>query len=788
MAENANGPLRQRLLCATWSEFHAEMRLPSLPQTKRGAKELAETLQLHGTLEDEPILLSDRDSTSFMNALDDFLSVPSKLAIIYLASHGMLPTATEPLYRLATGDTRGPNDLVRSLPITEVLRTIDAKSERTLLIIDSCYSGRSSRELMGKPATFDESPGGHQLCILASSSPYEPSIAIPNAPLTEFSHELLEILRAGIPARNHLSVDDVHDAIRKVALGRSLPQPWVFSQGTASKVPFFANMANRTDAEAQVEDRVEVGTEAFDHRAAILYIDDEPVQLASFKDAVEAYGHEVTCASDPQDARDLLDAGFYDIIVVDLFLSDELPATDLLDYVNKTAKESIILIATRRSKSSEDNWERLAAIFTYPTRVSALLFKPDYVDRILDIADGIRDERLAVLSRVKGVESSVPLVAGRIIRRRLADESSSETLQLQARICVQRLVARWFSSDEGRTKYLDHLSMEAIDSGRSSSSVFTMIPSLNEVEPSALTTLILKIGPRNEIAEEVDRFNRFVQVGVPLDMRTDRIASTTVGALGGVIYSLRGSGDGLIEEVGQLDDDAIAQCLRTLFDPAHKRWYASELRGEGMRPMTYFKSLGFDARSFGQIARELNQSIAKSKVVADFGQVKDNFYEDALMLKPHRATLVHGDLSLSNIVRTGPDRFAIIDYRSVGIGPRLIDFARIEVELWLRALAPEGPRDERFRLAHAAMSKRLVEDFPADPVADWLTASYNLAMICRRLATENFAGVTDAEYGSILWLTTVRRAALRGTTAAERRTLEVVPAALALTAQAMVEG
>ena len=73
-------------------------------------------------------------------------------------------------------------------------------------------------------------------------------------------------------------------------------------------------------------------------------------------------------------------------------------------------------------------------------------------------------------------------------------------------------------------------------------------------------------------------------------------------------------------------------------------------------------------------------------------------------------------------------------------------------------------------------------------VSPWLRHAWALARHCRQLARQNCEKLTSSEYGCLLWLSSVRRSEFKSTatTAAEKRTMRVLPIALALSAQALV--
>lgn len=772
-----------RLFCATWSIFHKDSGFEPLPQTKNGARALARALRDAGTLSDDPSILSDESGISTINLLEDFVSTPSESIIVYLASHGMFPTSKTGNFRLATGDTRLTSDLVRSLPMHEIIdRLIECPSEQKILVIDSCYSGWSVADMMA-PKQAPPNIMGANLCVLASSSPYEASLAPKGEELTRFTGHLIEALHQATGVAQ-LTIRQMYDFVRTRSSPATGPVPWFVGEGeTADAVVLPA------DSEPPHLDELVSARDRFDYRAEILYVEDMKDERRTFVDEVRSHKHTVTVAETPEEALAALDGSYFDIIVLDLFLVGDVPATELLLHIGANVTESLVILASRASMASEA-WKILDAVFAHPNPVDAFVFKSDHIDRTIEFADSIRDERRETLGRVEELEQMVPLVAGRIIKRSREDLSSlSDTLQLQTRICVQQLVKRWFDSKKPATDYIERMTMAPVGSGRSSCSVFSLLPTILGLEPAAVSPLLLKLGPRSEIEEEVERFNKYVQIGVPLSVRTDMVGSASVGAIGGVVYSLLGGDHQDIRELEGLSASEIEDCLRKLLDPLGKRWYAAQALGEGIRPLAFFEQKKFDRPRFGRVASALQQGLKNAGLGVE-EEIDPFFFERPGVNSRQPSTLVHGDLHLGNILKYDEDRYALIDYRNVGIGPRLADFVSLETACWLLALPPSRPRRELVLEVLTAASGGLDDPRTEADISEWLRISWRLALTCRTLAQGNFEDISPQEYGSLLWFTVVRRSEMqaRATSKQEKLAMHAVPHALALAAQRMVRG
>ena len=777
-----------RLFCATWTDFRADFTEDQMPHTSKTAEGLADFLNEAGVLADAPVLIANRDAIAVRNCLDDFMAGPGESLILYFGSHGLLPSAGTSTYRLATGDTRAVDDGIRAFPINEIVAKVtsgDAANPRRhiMLILDSCYSGWVAQDFStAVPATFDKGPLERPgLTFLASSSPYEPSVAPADAPTTAFGKHLIDALRGPRPVAG-LRVEDLYDRIKQAATAAGNPRPVCITQDNSQRALVLpAQLAEPT------------WTPQFDNRAAVLYVDDIEDERYQFKKVLEGKGHSVTTVDDPASARECLKTSHFDVVVLDLLLVGDIPAVDLIRFVGRYIRNSKVIIASRRDMG-RTAWTHLDSVFAHPNSVDAFVFKSDHITQASEFADQIRTRRTQILSHVQGVDELTPLVAGRVVKRKDAGhELGHEVLQLHARICVEQLVARWFSTESDATDYIESMTMEPLGSGRSSCSVFSLTPTIRGLDASHVSPLLLKIGPLDEIREEFERFNKYVQVGVPLSVRTDLVGFASAGAIGAIIYSLIGGDQRDIREAATLPADEVDRCLRKLMDPKGKRWLAST-GPDDVRPSAFFQKNSaatknpWSLKRFFAAAAALNAGLRKAGLPEEF-TVHQYFSERprADIVRP--STLVHGDLHLGNIVAFGDSNYALIDYRNVGIGPRCADFATLEVDCWLLATPdPQGDRAQQIRGIYDAAGGGLHDERSADEIAPWLHDSWRLALTCRELARENFRDMTADEYGSQLWFTAVRRSEMRmtATTKAEIRALKTFPHALALAAQDLV--
>jgi CheY-like chemotaxis protein len=775
------------LFTAVWTDFHPSSNLRMLPQTAEGASRLERVLAERGAISGPTTRFVGERSGDVLSALEDFLiAEPAVSIIVYLASHGLYPSVGADMFRLATGDTRSINSISRSLPIQEVVEILHQKARQALLVVDACYSGWGADDVMDAGArTPPASLGQPNLFFIASSSPYSVSIASANEPVTRFTGALIQAISE---QNGELTAEDLYRRTKALAAEAGNPVPWYAAQGEASNFVILpAPQKELQDVDSAVEARA-----SYEFRASILYIDDVVRDQSDFVNDLGKRGHDVHIASSPQEAIEALKGAYYDIVVIDLFLVGDVPATELLSYIGtQVDPSSFIMLASRHSRA-EYAWAHLDAVFAHPNRVNSFTFKKDHIDQTVEFADRIREARRRILSKVRGLETIVPLATGRVISRSSIDiRNRAPELQLQTRVCIERLVEDWFTAPLG-DEYVTGLAMESLGSGRSSCTVYSLSPDIAGLSPTSVTPLLLKIGPRTEIEEEVKRFHKYVQIGVPLNVRTDLVGASFAGEMGGLLYSLLGGDQRDIRDLQSVSPDEVMACLNSIFDPtANRRWYGSVGMGVGIRPMVYYAQKHFDRARLEICVENMNRGLEN----ADIEDRIDKWFDERPGANnEYPRTLVHGDLHLGNIVQYDTTRYALIDYRDVGLGPRTVDFATLEISLWLQASPPDGAssrdRSKMIRELVLAMNYGMGDEPHPGSVAEWLRIPCRLVTRCRQLASANCPNIDDLEYFSILWYAAVRRSQFRATavTRSEKLIMQCVPHAIALAAQLRVPG
>ena len=281
---------------------------------------------------------------------------------------------------------------------------------------------------------------------------------------------------------------------------------------------------------------------------------------------------------------------------------------------------------------------------------------------------------------------------------------------------------------------------------------------------------VVKIGPRSDTYQEVTRYRAYVRYRLRLSHRVELLDSCFGDTIGAVCYSHHD-----VAVSPQLDlqsrisraDPVAFSCVDQLFDPDGKNWLADMsderdmakfFRTEYRRSM---KAAVGKVRDFVALDDELH--VERDGAVARFGDVRlclptDVELGSPVLTGPFKGCIVHGDLHGANVLTTEAGQPVLIDYRNMARGPRLLDFASLEVSTRMSPMVCERSTSDLIGVDLEAEFAAWRDDWaphrvhwPGD-APYWRAFSGNI----RRLARRNFPDATEVEYAATCLLRTLR--------------------------------
>ena len=280
---------------------------------------------------------------------------------------------------------------------------------------------------------------------------------------------------------------------------------------------------------------------------------------------------------------------------------------------------------------------------------------------------------------------------------------------------------------------------------------------------------VIKIGPRSDTEQEVTRYRAYVRYGLRLRHRVELLDWCLGDTIGAVCYSHL---DAVSSEQMDLQrhitqEDSIGfTSLEQLFQSGRKHWLAdvSEERDmaaffkkEYARPMQegLFAVTDFVGRD-GELSLEGSGAMARAGgATLDLPTLVTLGCPE--LTGRYKACVVHGDLHGGNILTTDGGQPVIIDYRNMTRGPRLLDFASLEVSLRMSRVVCDKSVANLVNEDLPAEISAWREDWSDEPAED-VDAPYwrRFSGTVRRLARQNFPDATESEYAATCLLRTLR--------------------------------
>ncbi|NUO61656.1 MAG: hypothetical protein HOV71_21610 [Hamadaea sp.] len=204
-------------------------KLPSLPSVRTSLEELRSALtdpRLCGLPSKHCVTVADpTDGNRVGEALARAAADATDMLLVYYAGHGLTGMKRQQLF-LGLRDTDPQRPQFNCLPY-DVLReeVLGSRAKNRIVILDCCFSGRATTPLLSADAStvLDQMDieGAYVLAASPANSP-----AVSGERITEFTHELLRILRQGVPAyAENLTLDTIYTHLRDVMRRRNLPEP-----------------------------------------------------------------------------------------------------------------------------------------------------------------------------------------------------------------------------------------------------------------------------------------------------------------------------------------------------------------------------------------------------------------------------------------------------------------------------------------------------------------------------------------------------------------------------------
>jgi uncharacterized caspase-like protein len=179
--------------------------------------------------------------------------------LVYYAGHGLTDPHTDELY-LALPDSHREREYtaLRYEYLRRAVLDQQARAQRTVVILDCCYSGRALLGKMSASTHIADQAVAEGICVLTASAETRPALSPPGETYTAFTGELIAALTEGVPGRpDPLDMDTLYRHLHQTLTGKSRPQPQQRNRNLGGYIAIARNVAASAPVYAapQVPDR-----------------------------------------------------------------------------------------------------------------------------------------------------------------------------------------------------------------------------------------------------------------------------------------------------------------------------------------------------------------------------------------------------------------------------------------------------------------------------------------------------------------------------------------------------
>lgn len=766
-------------LLAGWSRFDHER---PLPQVKSGISALERRLRdvLHF---DDGNLRSTLDPDTpqdVLTAIGSMAEADVEVFLVFLSSHGL---SDDHEYFLATGESQGLRREWLNTSLRHVVGEVSqAKAPIKVVIVDACLSGQVARQL---PPGVDRAARETGTILIASSGPYEAAIAQEGADLSVFMDAFLRALEGDPDWPAMFSVIQLLERTQSliVDLDVELPLPNKYSAGLVDTYPIFTN--------AQFDPTVSPGSPYpvdYELIARVLVVASDPdlardtaQEMCALQDEELAGRVEWGIACSRPEALASAEE-HHDVIVVgtEFCGRDDDSLLDTLRRLNPSA--CIVLLASGGRASRVGGCQALDCFalhlrpedVTYPLDAQYVLTNGSHLEHLRALVRSLVMQRRTVLSRIRGTGVAVISMIERLERRDRLGQTSKQSIAVEMNRCLYELLGSWLQNGAQRddaARLVGGFRLEVVDEGVSSCLVLRVDPQSRHFGGTAQGSMLLKVGPRIEIEDEIDRYRRYVQVGPEIKHRTDVVSVWLGSNIAGALYGGCGISVASRARLGLRSDVAPEKVVRSLLSPNSIAWY--KVNGlPKTQLLAYFNQFGFNEDS--AIDALLRQADVATEIFGERAEVAATslrlvwpntlWLDHDAVTKSHEAVIVHGELHFGSIVVRDDGSFGLVDYRNLGPGPRCIDFATADLNSLLDIRIPDGVSNhDAFRALTDLLEVALWPTHDATDVdaPDWL-ADYATFNAFLKHALFEFNEVRISEYLGCLFMVALRRSSFVG--------------------------
>ncbi|MFW6722520.1 caspase family protein [Streptomyces sp. MAR4 CNY-716] len=165
--------------------------------------------------------------------------------LVYYAGHGLTGPHTDELYlALPDSDREREYTSLRYEYLCRAVLDVRASAQRTVVILDCCYSGRALLGGMSASVHIADQAIVEGTCLLTASAETRSALSPPGETYTAFTGELITTLTEGIPGKpDPLDMDTLYRHLHRRLASQSRPLPQQRSRNTGGLIGIARNRA-----------------------------------------------------------------------------------------------------------------------------------------------------------------------------------------------------------------------------------------------------------------------------------------------------------------------------------------------------------------------------------------------------------------------------------------------------------------------------------------------------------------------------------------------------------------
>jgi CheY-like chemotaxis protein len=506
---------------------------------------------------------------------------------------------------------------------------------------------------------------------------------------------------------------------------------------------------------------------------SVLLVDDDKAQLEAIEDLQDEYpGLEIHYASKLSQALDIIERHYLQLAVVDVSLRGEAEADTDGVFLLKSLRAirpscERILLTTIQSEDRREAISALAPARGEPALAQGLVDKLDENLRARELIAERARRWLHAPVNVGNLQAlSEQLLDRGVTGGKISQQRENlRVSEAEVEFVLSRLFGQGDIDPDRAVDLVDDVEMHLISEGWSRSVVAWCEPRASKSGRTG-PRCVVKIGPRSDAEQEIQRYRSYVRYGVALRYRVELLDHVLGDTVGAVCYSY-GSGHSKVtaslQQMFDDEQDEAIQCLEILYDAKEKHLLADVTRANDL--VLFFR------REYGrdllQLVKQLRRFVENQKDLSlvdggrgvkwrdeVFAIPKPEEFGSGRYTGPYLACVVHGDLHGGNVLVADQAQAVLIDYRNMTRGPRLLDFASLETSLRMLRTLVYRPQAEIFgdvELERALWSATW-DNQDSDFEPYWARVSFRL----RALMRENFPDCGEWEYAATCLLRALR--------------------------------